>query len=70
MHSLTIDKFPEPIAQHLQVFLDNPDWTPDRILRSALALFLLQNGVSDRAVSKMYLESMFPNSQTTEGDVK
>ena len=38
-----------------------PDWTQERILSSALSLFLLQNGVNDRAVSQVYLQAMFGN---------
>jgi Protein of unknown function (DUF2811) len=53
-------ELPDPITQHLKTFsAQRPEWTHERILRSALALFLLQNGVSDRAVSQVYLQSMF-----------
>ena len=36
-------------------------------MRSALALFLLQNGVNDRKVSQVYLEAMFPGYQSKGG---
>ena len=53
-------ELPAPLSQHLQTFVEQrPDWTQERILSSALALFLLQNGVSDRAVSQVYLQAMF-----------
>ena len=53
-------ELPAPLSQHLQAFVDErPDWTQERILSSALSLFLLQNGVSDRAVSQVYLQAMF-----------
>lgn len=73
---LNTDDLPEEISQHLQTFLsEKPGWTQTRILQSALSLFLLQNGVSDRAVSQMYLQAMFPNgqfsnAQTLKGDIK
>jgi hypothetical protein len=55
-------ELPDPITQHLKTFAaQRPEWTQERILRSALALFLLQNGVSDRAVSQVYLQAMFGN---------
>ena len=56
------DELPSPITQHLQTFAEQrPDWTQERILSSALSLFLLQNGVNDRAVSEVYLQAMFGN---------
>ena len=67
--ALSADDFPEEISQHLQAFLtERPGWTQERILQSALSLFLLQNGVSDRAVSQLYLQAMFPNGQVIEGE--
>ena len=69
MLTLSADDFPEEISQHLQAFLaKRPGWTQERILQSALSLFLLQNGVSDRAVSQLYLQAMFPNGQVIEGE--
>ena len=66
-----VDDLPEEITQHLQVFLsERPGWTQARILQSALSLFLLQNGVDDRVVSQLYLQSMFPNGQVKNGGVK
>jgi hypothetical protein len=44
----------------LQTFVQQrPGWTQERILSSALSLFLLQNGVSDPKVSQVYLQAMF-----------
>lgn len=61
MMVLITDDLPEEISQHLQVFLsERPEWTQTRILQSALSLFLLQNGVSDKNVSQLYLQAMFP----------
>jgi Protein of unknown function (DUF2811) len=56
----SIAELPAPLSQHLQTFVEQrPDWTQERILSSALSMFLLQNGVSDRAVSQVYLQAMF-----------
>ncbi|MEL6351593.1 MAG: DUF2811 domain-containing protein [Cyanobacteria bacterium J06627_28] len=60
---LVIDDLPNEISEHLRSFTQQrPDWTQERILRSALSLFLLQHGVNDRAVSQVYLQSMFPEA--------
>lgn len=66
---LIADDLPKEILQHLQIFLlERPGWSQARILQSALSLFLLQNGVNDRAVSRLYLQAMFPNAQIVEGE--
>ena len=66
MSILLTEELPMPIVQHLQAFSEQrPDWTQARILNSALALFLLQNGIADRAVSEVYLQSMFGELATT-----
>jgi hypothetical protein len=57
---LSTGELPDPIMQHLKTFsAQRPDWTQERILNNALALFLLQHGVNDRAVSQIFLQSMF-----------
>ena len=67
MISFVVDGLPDKITQHLQLFsAQRPEWTQERIMRSALALFLLQNGVNDRAVSQVYLEAMFPGHKSKE----
>ena len=75
MLNLLSEQLPSPLAQQLEIFsAQRPDWTQERILSSALALFLLQNGVKDRAVSQVYLQSMFgdcfvPASNETKGEL-
>ena len=65
-----VDGLPDVITPHLKSFsAQRPEWTQARIMRSALALFLLQNGVNDRKVSQVSLEAMFPGHQN-EGGVK
>lgn len=71
MTFLIANDLPEEISEHLQVFLSQrPGWTQTRILQSALSLFLLQNGVSDQAVSQLYLQAMFPNSPVKKEGAK
>ena len=62
------DGLPDEIVQHLRSFsVQRPEWTQERIMRSALALFLLQNGVNDRKVTQVYLEAMFPGYRNEGG---
>ncbi len=74
MSILLTDELPNPIMQHLKTFSEQrPDWSQTRILSSALSLFLLQNGVNDRAVSEVYLQAMFgdlyiPADDKTQGE--
>ncbi|MEO1396104.1 MAG: DUF2811 domain-containing protein [Cyanobacteria bacterium J06634_5] len=69
MRILMVDNLPDEITQHLQSFLlERPGWTQERIIRSALSLFLLQNGVRDQAVSELYLQAMFPSRVLKRGE--
>ncbi|MEM9091897.1 MAG: DUF2811 domain-containing protein [Cyanobacteria bacterium P01_F01_bin.53] len=69
MRILIVDILPDEITQHLQLFLlERPGWTQERIICSALSLFLLQNGVCDQAVSEVYLQAMFPSRVPKRGE--
>mgnify|MGYP001790874193 CR=1 FL=1 len=71
MGVLMTDALPEEISERLQSFLvRRPSWTQARVMQNALSLFLLQNGVNDRAVPRLYLESMFPESAPENGGVQ
>ena len=51
---------PEALYEAGQKYLANhPGWDQDRIMQAALSLFLLQNGECDRAVSRIYLDTLF-----------
>ena len=73
MFSLSTHELPAPLVHHLDAFAaQRPGWTAERVLSNALSLFLLQNGVQDRAVSQVYLQSMFgelfvPTSDDAQG---
>lgn len=68
MTVVVIDDLPDGLSAHLQSFLaQRPGWTQERVVQNALSLFLLQNGVNDRAVSRLYLQSMFEDHQLEEG---
>jgi len=44
--------------------LSNPTWDQYKLINSALATFLVQNGCSDEAVSEMYLNQLFTPSNS------
>ena len=56
------------ISEHLYTemksFLgSNPNWDQYKLMSSALANFLYQNGCTDRAVTEKYLNDLFTVSQ-------
>lgn len=51
---------PEHLHEALQRYLDtHPAWNQERAFSAALALFLMQNGGSDRGVNRTYLDTLF-----------
>ena len=53
-------EIPEVLYQGMKDFLgSNPEWDQYRLLSSALANFLFQNGCVDRAVTECYLNDLF-----------
>ncbi|MEY2645131.1 MAG: hypothetical protein RLZZ611_1780 [Cyanobacteriota bacterium] len=55
---------PEALFEGMRAFLQNrPDWDQYRVMTSALAGFLFQNGCSDRCVAQHYLNGLFMRSQ-------
>ncbi|MEB3199155.1 MAG: DUF2811 domain-containing protein [Synechococcaceae cyanobacterium] len=52
---------PEPLLQAMRQFIDgHPNWDQYRLFKAALAGFLVQNGISDRSVTRCYLANLFP----------
>jgi hypothetical protein len=37
----------------------HPAWSQHRVFCAALSLFLMQNGVSDRRINRLYLDAVF-----------
>jgi len=57
--SLMIE-IPEELHTSLQKYLnDHTLWNQDRAVQAALSLFLMQNGVNQRSLSTLYLDSLF-----------
>ena len=57
-------EIPEALYQGMKAFIgSNPAWDQYRVMSSALAHFLFQNGCSERAVTERYLDDLFSRSQ-------
>ncbi|MEM9907944.1 MAG: DUF2811 domain-containing protein [Cyanobacteria bacterium P01_D01_bin.44] len=53
-------EIPEELLDSLQSFLGtHTGWDQDRVVCAAMALFLMQNGMNQRQVSRFYLDSLF-----------
>jgi hypothetical protein len=51
---------PEALFEGMRAFLEGrPEWDQYRVITSALASFLFQNGCTDRCVSQHYLNGLF-----------
>jgi len=44
--------------------LSNPTWDQYKLINSALATFLVQNGCTDNSVSEIYLNQLFTHSKS------
>ncbi len=57
--SLSVE-IPEDLHASVQHYLDvHSGWSQDRLFCAALSLFLMQNGVTERQISQIYLDSLF-----------
>ena len=53
-------EIPEALYKGMKEFIgDNPEWDQYRLISSAMANFLFQNGSQDRAVTERYLNDLF-----------
>ena len=53
-------EIPQPIQQAMKVFIEkHPKWDQYRLLQAALAGFLIQNGISSRLITRLYIGNMF-----------
>lgn len=52
---------PEVLLTSMRDFIANhPNWDQYRLFQAALAGFLVQNGLSNRGVTRCYLANLFP----------
>ncbi len=56
-------EIPEVLYRGMKEFIaKHPNWDQYRVMSSALANFLFQNGCGDRAVTERYLNDLFSRS--------
>ena len=57
-------EIPEVLYRGMKDFIGrHPSWDQYRVMSSALANFLFQNGCEDRAVTERYLDDLFSRSR-------
>ena len=53
-------KIPKPIQEAMNEYIEkHPNWDQYRLLQAALAGFLIQNGISSRLITRLYIGNMF-----------
>ena len=53
-------EIPKPIQQAMKNYIEeHPNWDQYRLLHAALAGFLIQNGISSRLITRLYIGNMF-----------
>tara|TARA_Y100001968_G_C19039728_1_gene563908 strand:- start:45 stop:311 length:267 start_codon:yes stop_codon:yes gene_type:complete len=53
-------EIPKPIQQAMKEYIEkHPNWDQYRLLQAALAGFLIQNGISSRLITRLYIGNMF-----------
>ncbi len=53
-------EIPKQIQLAMKVYIEkHPNWDQYRLLQAALAGFLIQNGISSRLITRLYIGNMF-----------
>ncbi len=53
-------EIPTQIQRAMKVYIEkHPNWDQYRLLQAALAGFLIQNGISSRLITRLYIGNMF-----------
>ena len=53
-------EIPKPIQQAMKAYIEKyPNWDQYRLLQAAIAGFLIQNGISSRLITRLYIGNMF-----------
>ena len=61
-------EIPEVLYRGMKDFIgEHPHWDQYRVMSSALAHFLFQNGCEDRAVTERYLNDLFSAATLVQG---
>lgn len=57
--SLNVE-IPEELYDSLRTYVENHQgWSQHRVFCASLSLFLMQNGVKDRQINRLYLDTVF-----------
>ncbi len=60
-------KLPIPLKQAMNDFIElYPNWDQYRLIKAALAGFLVQNGVDSRQITRLYIGNMFGGKSLVE----
>ena len=61
-------RLPLPLKEAMNDFIElYPNWDQYRLIKAALAGFLVQNGVESREITRLYVGNMFASSMMMEG---
>ena len=53
-------EIPKQIQQAMKVYIEkHPNWDQYRLLQAAIAGFLIQNGITSRLITRLYIGNMF-----------
>ena len=53
-------EIPKQLQQAMKAYIEkHPNWDQYRLLQAALAGFLIQNGISSRLITRLYIGNMF-----------
>ena len=53
-------EIPKQLQQAMKAYIEkHPNWDQYRLLQAALAGFLIQNGISSRLITRIYIGNMF-----------
>ena len=60
---------PVPLKEAMHKFIERyPNWDQYRLIQAALAGFLVQNGLTTREITRLYIGNMFDSSSLLEGN--
>ena len=62
-------EIPSSIQKAMKVYIEeHPNWDQYRLLQAALAGFLIQNGISSRLITRLYIGNMFDSNSLLKGN--
>ena len=61
-------ELPLPLQEAMAGFIETcPNWDQYRLIKAALAGFLVQNGVDSREITRLYVANMFRSNSLMQG---